>query len=362
MKPARLLFFFLIISLPARSQEDKNEFRSVAFMGHYGFIIPHSRHIRHLSDTWPFGIELSVGNLRTTAESWKVFNSYWNRGIILGYFNFRNPDITGGAYMLTGYVEPYIIRGEKLNFTIRGGAGLSYHTRIYDSIDNSENKFFATRINFPVYVAARLNYELRPGVFLNIAANYNHISNGGIRQPNLGMNFPTISAGLQYYTSGSPELLQRYDSDEHIETGISLFAQFLTGYRVVDESPPYPEKGTLAYGFHLRAAKQLTKFYSLNAGGEIIFDGAIKERIRREGQSTDYKRMAVTAGQEFLFGRAAFTQYFGFYIYSPYKAFRNIYQKYELSFRMTPEISAGAFLKAHLYVAELMGFQINYKW
>lgn len=361
MKPVYLLFLLWLISLPARAQE-KNEFRSVTLMGHYGIIIPHSKHISHFSGTRPYGIELSLGNLKTTEESWQVFNSFWNRGLSLGYFNFRNPEITGGAFMLTSYAEPYIVRSEKLDLTVRLGAGLSYHTRIYDSIGNPGNKFFATRISFPIYVAARLNYELKPGVWLNFAANYNHISNGGIRQPNLGMNFPTISAGLQYYASGSPDLLKSYESDVQIENGISFVAQFLAGYKVVDEAPPFPEKGALAYGFHLRAARQLTKFYSLNAGGEIIFDGAIRERIRREGKSTDYKRIAATAGQEFLFGRTALTQYFGFYIYSPYKAFRNIYQKYELSIRMTPELSAGVFLKAHLYVAELMGFQISYNW
>ena len=113
-------------------------------------------------------------------------------------------------------------------------------------------------------------------------------------------------------------------------------------------------------GLNIRTSKQLKPYYALNAGAELISDGAIKETIRRQNMSTDHKRLALTAGQDFLFGNAVFTQYFGFYVYSPYKAQKSVYQKYELAYKIHPNLLVGVYLKAHAQIAELMGLNLGY--
>ena len=107
-------------------------------------------------------------------------------------------------------------------------------------------------------------------------------------------------------------------------------------------------------------AKQITHFYSLNAGGEIILDGFIKETIRRNQSKIDYKRFALTAGQDFLFGKVIFTQYLGFYVYSPFKAKNSVYQKYEIAYRIHKNLLLGVYLKAHTSDAELLGLNLSY--
>ncbi|NSW94798.1 MAG: hypothetical protein HPY62_08860, partial [Bacteroidales bacterium] len=109
-----------------------------------------------------------------------------------------------------------------------------------------------------------------------------------------------------------------------------------------------------------RLSKQVKSWYALNAGAEAIFDGYIKETIKREQKDTDYRRFALTAGQDLLFGKVIFTQYLGVYLYSPYKARNAVYQKYELAYRLSPRLYSGVYLKAHLHVAELMGVNCSY--
>lgn len=353
-----LLFTNAVFS--AAQKPDTVLYKSFGVHGHYGFIIPHADEIEPISGTNPAGMEFNYNQINTSQSSWNVFSAFWFSGISGGYYDFSNPRITGGAFFLTAYAEPVIYHNHGFFFTVRGGAGMSYHTRIFDTIVNPANKFFATRISFPVYLSARFNYRITPRAVITLSGNYNHISNGGIKQPNFGMNFPTVSLGIYRYARELPVFHRSYKNEREFNREISLTAQVLAGYRVVDETEEYPEKGSVAAGVHLRASKQLTGLYSLNAGAEFIVDGAIREKIRREGVNLDHKRAALTAGQDFLFGKVTFSQHLGFYIYSPYKAFRNIYQKYELSFRVSPAISAGTFLKAHLYVAELMGFQVSY--
>ena len=76
--------------------------------------------------------------------------------------------------------------------------------------------------------------------------------------------------------------------------------------------------------------------------------------------SVDYKRFALTAGQDFFLGKIVFTQYIGVYLYSPYKAKRPVYQKYELSYKALPDFLLGVYVKAYTSDADLFGFTINY--
>ena len=41
---------------------------------------------------------------------------------------------------------------------------------------------------------------------LTASGNYNHISNGGLKQPNKGINYPTLALGLDYIPN--PILIQ----------------------------------------------------------------------------------------------------------------------------------------------------------
>ena len=111
----------------------------------------------------------------------------------------RIPKYSDISLPFTVFAEPVISYGEKYLFTIRGGGGISYHNRIYDPVDNPLNMFFSSRISFPLYVAARFKYSINDKTFITLSASYNHISNGGYKQPNKGMNFPTLALGLEHF-------------------------------------------------------------------------------------------------------------------------------------------------------------------
>jgi hypothetical protein len=335
-------------------------YNSVGAEGHYGLIIRHSTKISGVSHTKPIGVTAAAGRINTSLESWKVFNAFWFRGFEAGYFNYRYPDVLGGVFSFIVFAEPVLNHGKNHLFTIRGGVGPTFHTIYYDSIANPLNLYFSTRMSFRLFLSARFNYRLSENLVLGISGNYNHISNGGVKQPNLGMNFPTASLGLHYFPGGFPVLTREYRNDLVIRPGIAWTLQALSSYRVIGKTEIYPEEGLFSFGVRASASKQLSRYYALNAGAEIISDYAIKETIRRSGLDMDFRRAAVTAGQDFLFGQTIFTQYFGIYVYSPYKAMNRTYQKYELSYRINEKLFAGVFLKAHAHVAELMGIQIGY--
>lgn len=350
-----LCLFFRFFSPVSSQSPDSNNHYFIGIQSHYGFIIPHTEAIEPVSHTNPYGFEISLNNLKTSYESWSTFARYNISGVQLSYFNFQNPDIVGSAYLLTVFTEPVIRSGERYIFSIKGGAGFSYHTKIYHDTDNQLNRFFSTRLSYPLYLSARFKYKISPGTFLTLSGTYNHISNGAQRIPNYGMNFPTVSLGLERFAGDIPKLDDLYAPLRNKkESGRYLVLQTLMGYKVVYGVD------TWTYGFSSRYTWQLRTRYALNAGAELIVDGGVKKMIEIEGLDKDNKRIAVIGGQDFLLGKAVFTQYLGVYLYSPYKAKHPVYQKYELSYKILPKIMVGVFLKAHTSDAELFGFSADY--
>lgn len=353
---------FLLIQSVALVIADTIPNKFTGFQMHYGFIIPHSESIRDVSHTRPYGFELSRSNFHTSYNDWLVFNGYWISGLEASYFNFQNPSVIGSVIAISAFAEPVLSYGNKYFLTVRFGGGLSYHNRIYDKDENPLNLFFSSRISFPLYVSARIKYSIGENTFITFSGTYNHISNGGYKQPNKGINFPTLALGLEHFQKTPPVLDNRYSSYPEIrkaETSVTM--QVLTTVRMINEENEFPQKACFVYGLHTRISKPFGSIYSLNAGAEIIWDRYIRETLRRSFIDLDYTRFALTCGQNFRLGKVNFTQYFGFYLYSPNKARNSVYQKYELAYDISGKISLGVYLKAHAQVAESMGFVFNYR-
>jgi hypothetical protein len=349
-----LLIFFRSLSLCSQNADTVNHFFT-GFQAQYGFIIPHTSKVEPVSHTRPFGFELSFNRINTSEENWKKLNRYNISGIQIGYFNFQNPDILGSAFVCTIFTEPVISSGKKWIFSIKAGTGVSWQTRIYDSEKNPLNTFFSTRISFPLYLMTRVRYRFNENSCLTLSGSFNHISNGAVKVPNYGMNFPTILVGIEHFKKPVPRLARIYSADRIKKLSDQyLVIQTLAGYKSVYGEPVY------AFGLHSRYTWRFRSHYALNAGAEVILDEGVKRLIKIENLELDYKRAAITAGQDFLFGRVVFTQYLGYYIYSPFKAKSKVYQKYELSWRILPEFMAGVYLRAHTSEAELAGLTFSY--
>ena len=229
---------------------------------------------------------------------------------------------------------------------------VSIYLPFLNAQNNMKNILLTIKIK---HMAGRSNY-------LTLSLCYNHISNGGFKQPNKGMNFPTAALGLERYRNTIPVMHKSVSSSTRSGSlRPYLQAQTLTTLKVIREDSINPQKTCFVYGINAGIEKPLGRLYALSAGAELIFDGYNKESLKREQRLIDYKRVSLTLGQEFLFGKVVFGQALGIYVYSPFKGRNPVYQKYEISYGIGKNLGMGIFLKSHLHVAELMGVCFNYR-
>lgn len=321
---------------------------------HYGFLVAPGE-IAPLSLTQPFGLEINLSKLYTSYESWKIFRSYNMAGVQAAYYNYQNPSVIGSSWTFTAFTEPVLLNTRKTVISMGAGGGLSWQTRIYNEVTDSLNKFVSTRVSFIFYLSARLRYKFSSKTFLTFSGNFNHISNGAIRIPNMGLNFPTFSLGLEYLPGGFPALDHQYRYvEEALYPGNYVVLQALGGFRYV-----FGQAAGI-YALSARYTRQFSEWFAVNGGAELVMDGGVKKAIAAENGASDYKRFAATAGFDFLLGRFAATQYLGIYLYSPWKPKDPVYQKFELTYKIFPGIRTGIALKTYIGEVDFVGWTVNY--
>ena len=318
---------------------------------HYGFIIPHSESLKEVSSTNPYGIQLELAKVRINEQSWSKCNCFTKTGIALNYYNYQNPEELGSAYSLTFFTEPYLTFKKRLFYSIRAGGGATYLTQVHDEETNPENTFYSSPLSFLVLLSGNVNYRITQHFTTSVSLYYNHISNGGMKQPNKGMNFPTVSLGLTY--SPQQEILPEWEKKEDKkgvrQTYLSLFGT-LPG---TGSYNGLPEVRKLLIGFAGGVMYNVTQTNAFNAGIEVWSDAAEKEKQRRAGQIEGHRIVALIAGHNFTFGRLIFNQQLGIYIYKPYHTRdKYLYQRYELLYKIGNRFYIGSSLKVHRYVAD----------
>jgi len=360
---ALLVILLLLQFIPLHSQKQKvKETEKLPFsLGintQYGFIIPHSQSIQSVSDSNPYGIQINFNWLNINKSAWNQCLCYPRLGFSAAYFNFNNPTILGSAYALSFFVEPFLTYRNKINFSYKGGFGIAYLTQIYDPETNPQNLFYSSAISFPLHLSFTLNYQINEHVNLRATATYNHISNGGIKDPNKGINFPTAGIGVDY-TFKKFQLPEYKENEKSIESPSKFHFLILGSAKTYDANS---KKRYPLYGFEAGYRYQFARLSAVMGGVEWVADYTIKERISREGYPHDFTRAAFLAGHVFVIGNFNFSQMLGVYFYSPQKAKDPVYQRVGLTYQFTERYFFGVNLKTHLHVADFLDFRTGVRF
>ncbi|HHP7241887.1 MAG TPA: acyloxyacyl hydrolase [Cyclobacteriaceae bacterium] len=351
-----LLYFLLILSIaPLSAQQDSIQYPWVIGARiHGGFIIPHAPDLKSLAQNDPSGIQFEISKLKMSQRSWDYCRCFPKIGAAFNYYNYSEPDSLGNSYNLSFFIEPEFGAHKKIFFSLRPQLGVTYLNKPFDSINNPNNTFYSSTISFLVSLSAAVNVNIAPRWRLNFAANYNHISNGGIKEPNRGMNFPTLSIGVEYLTEAVkfPDYSinrESYQKRKFLDLGILLSAQTAN-----DQPGRHPLYGLFgSYNFSINR-KSIIKIST-----EWVNDGALKENLEQEGLDMDHNRIAILLGHDMLIGRFRFGFDLGAYVYSPVKARDPVYQRYSLRYTVNNKFYIGTTIKSHRQVADYLDLRFG---
>lgn len=320
-----------------------------------GFIIPHAREIESISDSNPWSIYLDLGKTRINEQSWAYCKCYPKLGLAARYVNFDQPDTLGHGFNLNFYVEPQFNPASKVFFSFRPEIGIVYLNRPFDPVENPLNQFYSSAISFWISLTAAVNFNVTDRSIVSLTADYSHISNGGMKDPNKGINFPML--GLKYQYALKATEYPVFSGVQELATPDPYWQVSIAGSsQNAGSDTRHP-----LIGMHVIYAKPLNSKSLFTLGTEYISDFSLQEDRAHTADGEPIHRAALMLGHNLIIGRFNFQIELGTYFLSPIKAKDPVYQRFSLGYQLSDRFVAGVSLKAHRHVADYADFRLGYK-
>ncbi|HEY9341708.1 MAG TPA: acyloxyacyl hydrolase [Hanamia sp.] len=351
-----LLFLFCIKKSGAQitaSPEKKITHYTLSARPTLGFVFAHDVQVSNTEGTFITAAEVKLNRTRLDAEAKRYHSGYFNSGFSLAYFHFSKPFLGYGIFG-SYFIEPYFINNKKVTLGPVAKIGLSYNSNPYHELYNNQNFSYSSHINPYLSLGLSATLKMSKKYRLDAGVNFNHISNGALRHPNYGMNFPTASLGLEYDLNiyktmdiiPSPEFKWRFD--------VISFGSYKS--IALDKKHFY-----WVYGLALQANRKAGWYHSFNLGAEWVADLGKKKEFEINGRpDTDYNRFGVLAGHEFLFKKFNFSQQLGLFVYNRDPDLGLIYHRWGLNYKMNPHWMIGCNLSAHRITADFLDIRLVY--
>ena len=383
----KYLIFFVLAFFSLRCFAQNNDL-VLGLDGQYGFVWVHTNQVESVRGSRPTSLVFSLTKQYTDENTYRRWHFFARQGFQFSYTDFNKP-VLGKAYIAAYKLQPILPINEKLNLVLTANVGGAYLTNPYNANTNPTNQSYSEKLNIYLRLAAGLEYNIGNNFGLNLSADYNHISNGGLKQPNRGINYPTASLGIIYHTQSNSLPKYRWVKDDSwktdngIKTDFTIFASPKDGYAKNPDPPAdiynytWVHKKQLVIGGNIQFSKRVSGINALNIGAEVYHDGGIASIKYNRLDSSSSMFAGILAGNEFIIGRFLFSQQLGWYVYKKMDYLNNtyyaenatstsayktpFYQRYGLRYRFWNNWFAGINLLAHAKTADFFDFRITYR-
>lgn len=191
-----LLLFLLGQSLQNFSQEEKVPTFQIGVKGAGGFIIAHNSVMQYLTSQHVSKLELYLEKNTFGGRAWNERYGFPRIGISFSYFNLNNDKQLGKAFSLYPYLNIRVFGREKFLFRFKPGLGMGYIEKPFDAENNFKNIAIGSHINIFFSFLFESEWRINKNLGISLGANFHHFSNTGFKSPNLGINIPTLEAGV----------------------------------------------------------------------------------------------------------------------------------------------------------------------
>ena len=365
------IFFLNAIGINVSGQDDSAKYsnstkdpKSIFSIGvgvQHGFIFAHSSSVENTKGARPTGIELNLGWQRNDAYVWNLCNCFPKKGLMFAGYDY-DVKVLGKGITASYFLEPFYKLGKKTFFSFKGAGGLAYLTNPHDSLSNPTNLSYSSAIGIYLYLGVGLSFLVSEHWWINGSFNYQHISNGGLSQPNAGINWPTAGISLIYQKNPMPYFTgirnkEKFWKDHTFRWDLGIFGIAKKG---TDENGNNHRMPLIGGSF--QGGKQVGRINMLTLGTEVYWDQSLSMQLKRDSVEASAVRTGLLFGHEFILGKFLFSQKLGVYIFNQTPYYDPVYHRWGIQYRIDKHWGVGFHLKAHRQVADFIDLRITYSW
>lgn len=350
-------YFFLMINTISLSVAISQRSFSTELL--YGFIIPHSIEVQNTAGSFPRGFSFQFNKVDTSYIIYKQCNCHVQHSASLSFFDYHNY-ILGHSIGINYVFTPLFRIHSRYYIPVKGILGLVYQNNPYHPVRNPTNMSYSSFISFQVGLGSGLYTEVNERWFLGVYGYFLHTSNGGLRDPNKGINWPSFSIEIgrkiHSYIIPSHALTQKEGTKKI--TMLTLGAFYSS--RIIQKGD---KKRYSLGGLNIEYLRKTSLVNGWIFGIEGYEDYSLKEMYRRIGDTESRSmRAGLYGGHSFWLGRFIFSQMIGIYGLYPYKYFDLVYHRWSLIYLINKKWIMGFSLKAHRHIANFADVRVAYNF
>lgn len=359
MKNVKYIWFAFFLSRIIVGQAQSDSTRSqIAYSvsSSFGNVIANADELENNTMSQANGFAVAVHWQKTDAATYNLFACYPRHSLSLTYQQFENKAL-GGGFILNYSLSPYFVMSNRISLYPSISVGLSALSNPYSRNLNPNNKLYSLPVSAFLALGGGVRWQLTKQLAAQTAVAFNHVSNGGWKDPNNGVNWPVISVGVEY--SISQLVLKKRvrvkptESFRLLRVDATVFGLLRSG--IISSI----ERNKPVIGLQLLASKQTARIHAWTLALEFYQDQRLQEQLKSYYITSDGFRIGAMAGHEFLLGKFIFSQQLGVYL-----AGRNgaelLYHRWGCMYFISDRLSAGVNLRAYKAVAEFTDLRVNY--
>ncbi|OYU94486.1 MAG: hypothetical protein CFE21_15885 [Bacteroidetes bacterium B1(2017)] len=327
----------------------------------HAWLMIHSPKLDTFSGTTGTGFQVELNRYRKDDLAYSYAHRNYNSGFALQYMHFSNAAL-GNALNLSYFIEPFLIERGKFSIRMRAAGGINFASNPYDKQANPLNDGYSSHVNGYLGFGFSSNYRFSKNMAAFAQATFSHFSNGNTKNPNLGLNFPNIGAGVEYKLATKTKPL-----------GTLLFYKerwrFDLGSFVCNKSLPfYPKERYWAYGIFGQAGYRSGAINAWTFATEAYADNSMRaildSNLAYKDKQLDHRVIGLMAGHEFVFNRCIFSQQLGVYIYKevPQELINKVYHRWGFNYKLNRNFMMGINLNANLQKAFILDARLVYSF
>ena len=330
---------------------------NLSIQQYYGSYITSVPKSTYLKDSYSYFTE--------AAASWPVSGRYaasnrplWGIGALYG--NTGSKQYLGSMAALFPFINFKLLNVGHFKSAFRAGMGPGYIQKPYDINTNHKNVLIGSHINIFLNLLWLNEFHLSEKTSITAGISLSHFSNANTKLPNLGLNIPAISFGINYQLNK----ISKTDTSQfsHILNKNLFYIHTSVGIK----QSPWIESNHYAIEF-LQAGWE----HSLKTGDNYSYGLAL---FHDPSQQHIYLDTIVTIGNtkhspwnigpyiafEKRIGKFAVPIQLGAYIF--YSEVGQLFQNIGIKYYLNRKWSFGGYLLAHWGKADFMHYGIDYNF
>jgi len=334
---------------------------------YYGFIARHHVGMEIYNSHFP-SFELSLSKATYGKKFWEqMFNYPWI-GISWWYSNLGSSDYLGTVNAIFPYLNFPLVETDRVKIGFRLGAGVGYHNKKFERLDNYKHLSIGTHLNFAGNLMLDFRWHPSERLVVTSGISLTHFSNGAVKLPNYGLNIPGISVGIGYWLQKANKPIHRplYSPVKPAELDMHRIIQFdITGNVGFKNMEAVFGGRYMVFSVFGNIFKPVSYKSKFGIGFDVSYDASDKLILERSNMIVTNQLSMIKTGFSFAYelevGRLSFDLNYGFYLSGIDKSDGTVYHKLSMRYDITKHIFANITLKTHWGKADYIGWGVGYK-